>query len=232
MKLFIDCDNTFYNRIPMIKESLEELGHEVVLPIDYEQPNLERELRFLDEQKYIEFKKGKLNQNRKIIRSVDGVLILNFDKGKGNDKNYINVTTFLGMYDTFKLKKDIYLWNNIPNNNFQDEIISFSPTVIDGDMKNIPMINTIQKNILSYLENYVFKKEPVYDGIISTIADRLHEDLNICKTEIDALVNKEMVNKLNLNRIGTSINYYVISDKGLEYLENNCEKNKTKVKSL
>ena len=70
----------------MIKESLEELGHEVVLPIDYEQPNLERELRLLDEQKYIEFKKGKLNQNRKIIRSVDGVLILNFDKGKGNDK--------------------------------------------------------------------------------------------------------------------------------------------------
>ena len=41
MKIFIICSKSFYNKIPSIKEHLEQTGHEIILPNCYDCPETE-----------------------------------------------------------------------------------------------------------------------------------------------------------------------------------------------
>lgn len=66
------------------------------------------------------------------IEEMDAVLTLNFDKN-GN-KNYIGGATFIEIYEAFMQNKKIYLYNDIPEGMLFDEISSFSPIVINGDL--------------------------------------------------------------------------------------------------
>ena len=38
MKIFIVCSKHFYNNIEDIKNKLEEMGHEITLPVSFENP--------------------------------------------------------------------------------------------------------------------------------------------------------------------------------------------------
>lgn len=73
--------------------------------------------------------------SEEVISSVDAVLVLNYTKN-GID-NYIGGATFLEMYDAFRLGKTIYMMNNIPEGLLKDEIIGFSPVVINGNLDKI-----------------------------------------------------------------------------------------------
>lgn len=73
--------------------------------------------------------------SEEVISSVDAVLVLNYTKN-GID-NYIGGATFLEMYDAFRLGKTIYMMNDIPEGLLKDEIIGFSPIVINGDLDKI-----------------------------------------------------------------------------------------------
>ena len=67
---------------------------------------------------------------------MDGVLVLNFDKSE-EEKNYIGGATFLEIYDAFRLKKKVYLYNDIPIGMLYDEIQGFNPFIINGDLEKI-----------------------------------------------------------------------------------------------
>ena len=60
------------------------------------------------------------------------MLVLNFDKN--GQKNYIGGATFLEMYDAFRLDKKIFIYNDIPEGMLNDEIIVFSPVVLNGNL--------------------------------------------------------------------------------------------------
>lgn len=63
------------------------------------------------------------------------ILVLNLDK-KGIS-NYIGGNTFLEMGFAHVLNKTIYLYNNIPDILYTDEINTMKPIIIGGDLLKI-----------------------------------------------------------------------------------------------
>ena len=130
-KILIISSNTFYKEIPKIKEKLEEKGYKVYLTDSYKKSigwaSNEKE------QKNSRYKSLKANR-RKII-NIDAVLCLNFDKGLSS--NYIGGSSFLKLYEAFMNKKKIFLWNPVPKGVLHNEILNFSPKVINGDIDKL-----------------------------------------------------------------------------------------------
>ncbi|MDD3304687.1 MAG: hypothetical protein PHT75_00970 [Bacilli bacterium] len=135
MKIFIICSKAFYDRIPDIKQKLEENHHMVFLPNCYDNPGMEAEMRNLGAEEHSKFKAKMFKQSEKLTKDMDAVLVLNFNKN-GVD-NYIGGATFLEMYDAFRMNKKIYLYNSIPKGMLEDEIIGFNPILINTDINQL-----------------------------------------------------------------------------------------------
>lgn len=139
MKLFIICSKRFYDSILNIKKELEKYEIEVFLPNCYDDPKTEEKMWNLGSSEHQKFKAKMYKQSEDIIKSMDAVLVLNFDKNVDGkiEKNYIGGATFLEMYDAFRLDKKIFLYNDIPEGMLYDEIQGFSPIIINGDLSKI-----------------------------------------------------------------------------------------------
>ncbi len=133
MKIFVICSKKFYDKIPGIKKSLETAGHVVTLPNCYDDPATEGRYRDLGRAEHAKWKAEMLKHSTDVIEKNDAVLILNFDKN--GVKNYIGGATFLEMYDAFRLRKKIFLYNDVPEGILKDEINGFDPIVINGDLE-------------------------------------------------------------------------------------------------
>jgi len=133
MKILIICSKNFYINIPPIKEELEKMGHSIYLPNSYDNPSKEAELRGTKEHAIWKAKMIKKSEER--IKELDAVLVLNMDKGES--KNYIGGATFLEIYDAFRFNKKVFLYNDIPDGMLKDEIIGFSPIVINKDLSKV-----------------------------------------------------------------------------------------------
>lgn len=136
MKLLIICSKKFYDKIEDIKKELNK-NIEVFLPNCYDAPDTEFKMRELGKKAHTDFKSRMFKQSEDTIKSVDAVLVLNFDKEKDGVvyKNYIGGATFLEMYEAYRYKKKIYLYNDIPEGMLFDEIEGFDPIVINGNIK-------------------------------------------------------------------------------------------------
>ena len=135
MKILIICSKRFYDRILDIKKELEYLGNEIYLPNCYDDPTTEERMWKKGNKEHQEFKAKMYKQSEEVIKNMDAVLVLNFDKGL--QKNYIGGATFLEIYDAFRLNKKIYLYNDIPEGILYDEIQGFDPIIISGDLSKI-----------------------------------------------------------------------------------------------
>jgi nucleoside 2-deoxyribosyltransferase len=118
-----------------IKAELENNGHVVELPNSFDNPESENEIRGMGNEVHAKWKEKMFDRSIKVIEGCDAVLVLNFDKNEY--KNYIGGATFLEMYDAFRLKKKIFLYNQIPEGILMDEIIGFAPIVIEGNLERI-----------------------------------------------------------------------------------------------
>ena len=136
MKVFIICSKQFYTKIEKIKEILEKRNIEVFLPNCYDDPETEERMWKLGKKKHQEFKSEMYKQSEEIIKNMDAVLVLNYDKNKDGKiyKNYIGGATFLEMYDAFRLGKKIFLINDIPEGILFDEIEGFNPIILKGNI--------------------------------------------------------------------------------------------------
>ena len=139
MKVFVICSKRFYPEIKSIREKLMEKNIEVFLPNCYDKPNTEEQMWKLGKEEHQKFKARMYKQSEEVIRKMDAVLVLNFDKETNNmiQKNFIGGATFLEIYDAFRLNKKIYLYNDIPEGMLFDEIQGFNPIVINGDLNQI-----------------------------------------------------------------------------------------------
>lgn len=122
----------FYNRIPEIQEPLEALGHEIKLPNSYGEKFDKMALRSLSDEKFANFKEPLLRKNKENIESQDAVLVLNLDKD--DVANYIGGATFLEIYEAWRMKKKIYIYNELPQNIFLDELRGMRPVIINGNL--------------------------------------------------------------------------------------------------
>ena len=139
MKILIICSKKFYSKIEEVKKILEEKNNEVFLPNCYDDPTAEQKMWDLGKEEHQKFKAKMYKQSEETISKMDAVLVLNLDKEKEGEifKNYIGGATFLEMYDSFRLGKKIYLYNDIPNGMLFDEIEGFGPIIIKGDLNLI-----------------------------------------------------------------------------------------------
>ena len=135
MKIFVICSKRFYSKIADIKSELESCGHVVELPNSFDNPEAENGIKNMGNKAHAKWKEKMFSRSLRVTKGSDAVLVLNFDKD--NYKNYIGGATFLEMYDAFRLKKKIFLYNQIPEGILKDEIICFSPIVIEGNLKRI-----------------------------------------------------------------------------------------------
>ena len=139
MKILIICSKRFYEKIPNIKNELEQKNIQIFLPNCYDDPKTEERMWNLGREKHQEFKAQMYKQSEEIIKNMDAVLVLNFDKitDEKIEKNYIGGAAFLEIYDAFRLNKKIYLYNDIPEGMLYDEIQGFAPIIINGDLSKI-----------------------------------------------------------------------------------------------
>ena len=136
MKILIICSKKFYSKIEKVKKILEEKDIEVFLPNCYDDPTTEQRMWDLGKEEHQKFKAKMFRQSENTISKMDAVLVLNFDKEKDGKvyKNYIGGATFLEMYDAFRLNKQIFLYNDIPEGMLYDEIEGFGSIVINGNL--------------------------------------------------------------------------------------------------
>ena len=135
MKILVICSKAFYSQIPPIQAKLEEMGHEIELPNSYYCPEVEQGSWNLGEQEHAEFKAKMFKMSEERIAQMDAVLTLNFEKH--GQANYIGGATFIELYEAFRYGKKIFLYNPIPEGIFFDEISSFLPVVINGDLDQV-----------------------------------------------------------------------------------------------
>ncbi len=132
MKIFLICSKRFYPRVPEILKGLEAREHTVTLPNSYDDPSVEARYRDIGIEEHAKWKAGMLKRSTDIIANNDAVLVLNFEKD--GMENYIGGATFIEMYDAFRAGKKVFLHNEIPDGMLRDEIISFSPVVLNGNL--------------------------------------------------------------------------------------------------
>jgi len=135
MKIFLICSKAFYDRIPPIKLTLEQAGHEVTLPNCFDDPGTEARYREMGDKEHAEWKASMLRHSQDVIENTDAVLVLNFEKN--GQENYIGGATFLEMYDAFRMNKTIYMYNGIPDGMLKDEIAGFEPILLEGDVTRV-----------------------------------------------------------------------------------------------
>ena len=133
MKILLICSKVFYDKLNGFKLELEKLGHEVFMPNCWDCPETEEKFRGTPE--HALFKAKMFKQSEERIKTMDAVLVLNYDKN--GQKNYIGGATFLEVYDAFRLGKKIYFINDLPDGMLKDELIGFSPIVLNGDITKI-----------------------------------------------------------------------------------------------
>jgi len=148
MNIVICGSIDFTPKIKEIADILSDQGHKVDIPLT-SQRIINGELileDFLDEKK----KNGDTCFRESALRKIqddvikhyyqkiadsDVILVLNLDK-KGIP-NYIGGNTFLEMGFAHVLNKKIYLYNNIPDISYTDEINTMKPIIIGGDLLKI-----------------------------------------------------------------------------------------------
>ncbi|MBR5662498.1 MAG: hypothetical protein IKX00_02460 [Bacilli bacterium] len=151
MKIFISCSTSFYNKIPHIKEELEQKGYEVILPCSYENPNAEEEAWEEGHETHAKVVREFFRQSEEKVKSVDALLCLNFDKVKNCTiyPNYIGGAVYTELYEAFRNEKKIFLYHDIPEGILFDEISGFDVVVINEDLNKL----------FSILDNHKKSKE-------------------------------------------------------------------------
>ncbi len=138
MKVMICCSTSFYDKVEEVSNYLINRGDTVIYPNGYgEEDNTDYDSLTLDE--FSDLFRGFYTESNNKIDECDAILVLNYSKAKNGVElaNYVGASTFLEMYNAFMKNKKIYLLNDIPDNMLKDEIKSFKPIILNGDISNI-----------------------------------------------------------------------------------------------
>lgn len=132
MKIFICCSKFLYDKVPLIKEELEKMGHVVTVPNCYDDPMKEEKMKKVSYEEHSKWKRNMIRLQAEKVEANDVILVLNFEKN--GQKNYIGGATFLEIFRAFDSGKKVFLFNPIPDNILKDELIGMNPTIINGDL--------------------------------------------------------------------------------------------------
>lgn len=124
------------------EEKLKSLGHEVYLPLNKLQDNQGNNISVED---YYKLRKSELPpewvwdrkkwvilEHFKKIERSEAVLVLNYEKNA--IPGYIGANTLIEMGLALYLNKGIYLYNEIPEISYKEEILGMKPILINQDL--------------------------------------------------------------------------------------------------
>ena len=134
MKITICGSLKFFDTMVGIQERLEEMGHEVFMPIEV--PGLDYWSE--DGSSRVKAKRAHdlISEHFRKIEQSDAVLVANMTKG--DITNYIGANTFLELGFAHYLGKRIYLLHPIPDQPYiLDEVLAMGANVLDGDVGNL-----------------------------------------------------------------------------------------------
>lgn len=142
MKIAIICSIDFASEVRQIKNLLESKGHIVSVPYSIEkilkdQMTLQQVADMRKTGTFSDYAKSKnlIRWNWDRMKGSDVVLVINLDK---NDiKNYIGGNTFLEMGFAHIANMKIFLWNDIPEMIYTDEIKVINPIVLNQNIDKI-----------------------------------------------------------------------------------------------
>lgn len=137
MKIVVCGSMTNYLKMIPIKEELEDLGHEVVLP----DPAKSQHLKAIRDNSYedtymLKRRYDYIRRHYSHILDADCILIANWDK-KGI-KNYVGGNAFLEMGFAHVLDKPVYLLNPVPRiDYYYNEMKAIETKVLNGNLRKI-----------------------------------------------------------------------------------------------
>jgi len=125
-----------------IKNKLEEKGHQVSLcysvsKVKAGKLTVEYTKSLKDNGTFHNYtiSKDLIRWNFERLKKDEAILVVNLDKN--GIKNYIGGNTFLEMGFAHVLNKKIFLWHDIPDLNYRDEILAMQPIILKGDLTKI-----------------------------------------------------------------------------------------------
>lgn len=139
MKIAIAGSMSASKEIVNIGKELSSLGYDVTLPrrtSEYAEDILQQETHQESTKNKIKF--DRIRKYFEEIKDSDILLVVNTDKN--GIKNYIGGNTFLEMGFAHVLNKKIYLYNDIPDLSYTDEIKAMQPIVLKGDLSKIKLL--------------------------------------------------------------------------------------------
>jgi hypothetical protein len=147
LKITICGSIAFYDEMILVKNKLESMGHIVDLPpIEITLNDGSK----MSVKKYYEIRKNSENDGDdwvwdekakamighfKKVEWSDAILVLNCDKN--NIPGYIGRNTLIEMGLAFFLNKKIYLYNQVPEISYREEILVMKPIIINKDLTKI-----------------------------------------------------------------------------------------------
>lgn len=143
MKIIICSSINFTPKIKEVSHELIKNGHEVNIPLT-SQRIINGELTMEEFQKekqqngdgaFRKIKDDLIKRHYDLIKVSDAILVINLEKN--NINNYIGGNTLIEMGFAYILNKPIYLYNDIPQISYTDELIAMKPIILNGDLSKI-----------------------------------------------------------------------------------------------
>jgi len=146
MKICLCGSIAFFDDMLKVKKELEELGHEVKLPpaeIENEHGDMVDVKEYYklrqdtsDEESWIwTAKERAIKSHFNKIEWSDVILVLNYDKR--DVEGYVGGNTLMEMGLALHLNKKIFLWKNIPELGYKEEILGMKPIIVNEDVSKI-----------------------------------------------------------------------------------------------
>lgn len=143
MKITICASISSTPKIKEISDKLSAMGHKTDLPytslkiINGEMSMAEylKEKATNGDGAFRKIKEDLIKRYYLKIKEGDAIVVLNIDKN--GIKNYIGGNVFLEMGFAHVLDKPIYLYNDLPDMIYSDELKAMQPVIIHGDLSKI-----------------------------------------------------------------------------------------------
>ena len=136
MKVFVAASSSFWDKLPAIKEKLEALGHEVMLPSTVEDPELEERTWQESNEAHVKLIRKLFEDSaERVGKWCDAFYLLNWDKH--GIPGYVGGAALIELYIAHREHKKIFIENDVFPGPMYDENMGFGPTFIHGNLKRI-----------------------------------------------------------------------------------------------